>query len=77
MRETIKDWRKEWMETNGETHELEVVIKDSSLDDLASYIYEGSFVDIPEELFDKKVMDCWRILKSSVPERNGAYSLTI
>lgn len=77
MRDTLKDWKKDWIEANGETHELEVVIKDSSLDDFAPYVYEGSFADIPEELLDRKVTDCGRILESSIPERNGAYSLTI
>lgn len=47
MRETLKDWKRDWIEENGETHELEVVVKDSKLDDLAPYVYEGSFVDIP------------------------------
>lgn len=77
MRETIKDWKMEWIETNGETDEVEVVIKDSNLDDFAPYVYEGSFVDIPEELYDRKVISCGRIENSSVLERNGAYSLTI
>lgn len=77
MRETLKDWRRDWVETNGETNELEVVIKDSKLDDLAPYVYEGSFVGIPDNLLDKKVIDCGQIVESSVPERNGAYTLTI
>lgn len=77
MREILKDWKRDWIETNGETHDLEVVIKDSKLDEFAPYVYEGSFVDIPEELLDKKVIDCGRIVESTVSERNGAYSLTI
>lgn len=77
MRKTLSDWKKDWIEANGETHELEVLIKDSQLDDLSSYVYEGSFVDIPEELIDKKVIEWGQIVESSVPERNGAYSLTI
>lgn len=77
MRETLSDWKRDWIEANGETHELEVVIKDSQLDNLESYVYEGSFVDIPEKLLDKKVIDCGQIIGSSKPEKNGAYSLTI
>lgn len=77
MQETLKDWKRDWIEANGETHELEVMVKDSQLDDFAPYIYEGSFVDISEELLDRKVIDCGQIVESSVPERNGAYSLTI
>lgn len=77
MREILREWQRDWIKENGETHDLEVVIKDGKLDDLASCIYEGSFVDIPDELLDKKVIDYWRIVESSIPERNGAYSLTI
>lgn len=77
MSETLKDWKRDWIKENGQTHDLEVLINDSKLDELAPYIYEGSFVDIPEELLDKKVIRCGQILESTVPERNGAYSLTI
>ena len=52
MRETLRDWQRDWIEANGKTHELEVVIKDSKLDEFAPYLYEGSFVDIPEELLE-------------------------
>lgn len=31
MRKTIDDWKKDWIETNGLTNELEVIIKDGSL----------------------------------------------
>lgn len=77
MRKTLKDWKRDWINENGKTHDLEVLIKDSNRDEFASYVFEGSFVDIPEELLDKKVIECGRIIDSSVPERNGAYSLTI
>ncbi len=77
MRETVRDWKNEWIETNGETDELEVVIEDSKLGDFAQCVYEGSFKNIPKELLDKKVIENWKILDSSVPERIGAYSLTI
>lgn len=77
MRETVGEWRKKWIETNGETDELEVVIEDSSMEDFALYVYEGSFKDLPEELLDKRVIKCFQIIDSSVPERIGAYSLTI
>lgn len=77
MRKTIKEWKDEWIETNGKTDELEVLITDSSLSDLESYIYEGSFVDIPEYLEDKKVVSSGKVLTSTVKDRIGAYSLTI
>jgi hypothetical protein len=77
MRDTVKEWKDEWIETNGETTDLEVLIKDGNLDDLAPYVYEGSFIEIPKELEWKKVIDSGKILDSSVPARIGAYSLTI
>lgn len=76
MRETIKEWKNEWIETNGETDELEVLISYSN-SDKDGYIYEGSFASIPEELEEKKVVDCGKILDSTVPTRIGAYSLKI
>lgn len=77
MRETVKDWRNEWIHMSGLTDELEVIITDSSLDSFHSEIYSGSFAGIPEELYEKKVIEKGRIIASSVPEREGAYSLTI
>lgn len=77
MRETIKEWKNEWIETNGKTNELEVVISNSNLDNLAPYIYEGSFVNIPKGLEEKKVIASGKILDSSVPARIGAYALKI
>jgi hypothetical protein len=76
MRETIKEWKNEWIETNGETDELEVLISYSN-SDLDGYIYEGSFADIPEELEEKKVVEWGKILDSTVPARIGSYSLEI
>lgn len=72
MRETIKEWKDEWIETNGETDELEVIIADS-IDD----IYEGSFMNIPEALEEKKVISCGKILNSTISNRIGAYSLKV
>lgn len=77
MRETVKDWKQEWIETNGETEELEVLIENSNLSDNAPYIYEGSFVSIPKELEEKKVIDWAKILTSSEPARIGSYKLII
>lgn len=77
MRKTVRDWQSDWITANGKTNDLEVVIKDSTLDELAPYVYEGSFAEINAELLDRKVIYCGRILESTVPERNGAYSLTI
>lgn len=77
MRETIKAWRDEWIETNGSTGNLEVVITDTSQNIGRSELYAGSFADIPPELFEKKVIEDWRIIASSVSERIGAYSLIV
>lgn len=77
MRKTVRDWQSDWITTNGKTNDLEVVIKDSALDELAPYVYEGSFSEIDAELLDRKVIHCGRIIESTVPKRNGAYSLTI
>lgn len=77
MRETVRGWRDEWIETNGYTEDLEVVISDSSLGNQDSYAYEGSFRHIPECLLHRRVIQCGQILESSVEERNGAYSLTV
>lgn len=76
MRETLRDWKRDWIESNGETDEIEALISEGN-DTLNPYIYEGSFKDIPEELLDRKVIHCGQILDSTVPERVGAYSLTI
>jgi len=77
MRETIGEWKSEWIGTNGKTDELEVLIHDSKLDDFHSCVYEGSFAKIPEILEKKKVIDWGKILASSIQDRTGAYSLTI
>ena len=77
MRETIKEWRDEWIETNGLTKELEVVINSTNQEVTHPELYSGSFAEIPPELFDKMVIENWRIIASSVPERIGAYSLTV
>lgn len=76
MRETLQDWKRDWIEANGETNELEVLVSEGD-DTFKPYIYEGSFKDIPEELLNKKVIHCGQIMDSSVHERIGAYSLTI
>ena len=83
MRETIADWKKDWIDANGLTNELEVIIKDShriksdTSSDEGQTIYEGCFANIPEELLDRKVIECGQILASTNPEREGCYSLII
>lgn len=74
MRETIKDWKTELIETNGKTDGIEVLISYNSSDE---YIYEGSFSNIPEELEAKKVIEYIKVLDSTVPARIGAYLLKI
>jgi len=77
MRKTIKDWKNDWIDTNGITEGLEVIIRDSNLHDSAPYVYEGSFAKIPEALEKKKVIECGKVLDSSIAIRIGAYRLTI
>lgn len=83
IRETIGDWKKNWIETNGLTNELEVTIKDGSLKksdtspDEGVSLYEGSFAKIPDELLEKKVIEYGQIIASSDPEREGCYSLNV
>ena len=83
MRKTIDDWKKDWIETNGLTNELEVIIKDGSLKksdtwpDAGASLYEGSFAKIPDDLLEKKVIECGQIIASSDPNRDGCYSLTV
>lgn len=76
MRETLRDWKRDWMEANGETDDIEVLISEGD-DAFKPYVYEGSFKDIPEGLLNKKVTKCGQVLESSIPEHIGAYSLTI
>lgn len=75
MRETLKEWRDEWIATNGETYGLEVLIMDRNIDGV--YIYEGNFAGIPIEFLERKVIENSKVLDSSVPERRGAYVLII
>lgn len=77
MRKVLRDWQRDWIAANGKTSDLEVVIKDSTLDVFAAYVYEGSFAGIPEELLERRVIGWGRIVASSVPERIGAYGLDI
>jgi len=77
MRETVKDWQRDWLQTNGQTKGLEVLISDRSPGEFSPYIYEGSFADIDEKYLGKKVVEAGRIIDSSERERIGAYSLKI
>lgn len=77
MRETVEDWKNDWIGANGITNELEVVIEDSGLEVFHTYAYEGCFANIPTELLGRKVIKYGKIVESTVPERNGAYSLKI
>lgn len=77
MRETVRDWQTDWIEQNGETDDLEVIIEDSGMEELSRYVYKGSFSNIREDLLDRKVIESGKIIESSVPEHIGAYSLMI
>lgn len=54
MRETLGDWQQAWIEANGETNDIEVLISEGD-DIFKPYVYEGSFKGIPKELLDRKV----------------------
>lgn len=73
MRTKVRDWQRDWIQDNGRTDELEVIIAESN----GAEIYSGSFVGIPEYELDKKVMVSGRILDSTVPERIGAIRLVV
>ena len=73
MRTKVRDWQRDWIQDNGRTDELEVIIAESN----GAEIYSGSFVCIPEYELDKKVMVSGRILDSTVPERIGAIRLVV
>lgn len=77
MRKTLKDWKDEWVQTFGITDGMEVIIADSASDEMAPYVYEGSFAKIPDQLLECKVIQSGRVLASSVEKRNGAFILTI
>lgn len=77
MRKTVKDWKRDWIKANGETHDFEVALEYRNATASDPYVYEGSFVDIPEDLMDKKVIEWARIIDSSEQERIGAYVLII
>lgn len=72
--ETIKDWKDKWIKTNGKTDDLEVLIRYNNENE---DIYEGSFVDIPKDLEEKKVINYSKILTSTISKRIGAYILKI
>lgn len=76
MRDTVRDWKDEWIEENGITDELEVIVGERS-DSFEDYLYEGSFAKIPEELLDKKVIEFYKVVCSTVTERVGAYKLMV
>lgn len=76
MRETLSDWKRDWIEANGKTDDIEVLINEGD-NAFKPYVYEGSFKDIPKELLDRKVINYGKILESSDIKRKGAYSLTI
>ena len=73
MRTRVRDWQRDWIQDNGRTDELEVIIAESD----GAEIHSGSFVGIPEYELDKKVMVSGRILDSTVPERIGAIWLVV
>ena len=73
MRTKVRDWQRDWIQDNGRTDELEVIIAESD----GAEIYSGSFVGIPEYELDKKVMVSGRILDSTIPERIGAIRLVV
>lgn len=77
MLETVRDWQSAWIEQNGKTDDTEVLIESIRQDGFTPYLYEGSFAKIPEKFLDKKVVEHWKIVNSSEPERVGAYTLSV
>lgn len=77
MKETIRDWKNAWVKNNGHTNKLEVVIRCNGQDEQSDCLYEGSFRRIPEKYLKEEVVSSARIIASSVPERVGAYTLSI
>lgn len=63
MRKTLRDWKRDWIDANGETNDIEVLISEGD-DAFKPYIYEGSFKNIPEKLLDRKVIYWGQIIDS-------------
>lgn len=74
MRVKLKDWKSDWISSNGKTKGYEVRILHFDSDNI---LYEGSFSEIPNHLLDKNVLSSSQILTSSLPDHIGAYVLKI
>lgn len=77
MRETVKDWRNDWIKSNGKTVGLEVIIRRLEKNVNWRGVYEGNFADIPEEYLDQKVIEHYQILASTDTGRERVYVLGI
>lgn len=70
----IKDWVNQWIEkfgTQKDDDDVMLVIED--VDDSNHSIYEGHFLDVPEEMYDFEIVEKSRIAESTDKRRNNAY----
>lgn len=73
MGETVKDWIEKWKTDCGtvkEPDDVLLVMKENEKE-----IYVGHFLDVPEVLFERPVLNNSRICESSDPRRKDAYVL--
>lgn len=75
----IKDWIERWIEQFGtkkkENDDVILITKDYYNDD--KNIYEGHFLDAPEEMHSYKIIEKSRIINSSNPHRINAYVFSV
>lgn len=78
----VKDWVNKWKEQFGDVKDegdnlLLLEQHGEQKDSFHPYVYEGHFLDVPEEFYECDVKEQGRIIASSVPAREGAYVLNI
>lgn len=73
---TVREWVDAWIEANGRERcagDRKLILEVGDGEE----VYFGHFLDVPEELLDRKVHAYARILESSEPSRNDAFKLQI
>lgn len=73
---TVREWVETWIEANGHEKcdgDRKLILQVSDEEE----IYCGHFLDVPEELLDRKVYKHATVLDSTEPARRGAFDLTI
>lgn len=74
--ETVREWVNAWIEANGHEKcdgDRKLILEVGDGEE----VYFGHFLDVPEELLDRRVNAYARILESSDPARNDAFKLQI